>query len=38
LATAKIIIEKHRGSINLESEYGKGTAVIIKLPIGSIRR
>lgn len=34
LATAKIIIEKHKGSINLESEYGKGTAVIIKLPIG----
>lgn len=34
LATAKIIIEKHRGSVNLESEYGKGTAVIIKLPIG----
>lgn len=33
LATAKIIIEKHKGSINLESEYGKGTAVIIKLPI-----
>lgn len=34
LATAKIIIEKHKGSINLESEYGKGTAVIIKLPLG----
>lgn len=34
LATAKIIIEKHKGSINLESEYGKGTAVIVKLPAG----
>jgi signal transduction histidine kinase len=35
LATAKIIIEKHGGSINLESEYGKGAAVIIRLPIAA---
>ena len=35
LPTAKIIIEKHKGSINLESEYGKGAAVIIRLPIGA---
>ena len=35
LSTAKIIIEKHGGSINLESEYGNGAAVIIRLPIGA---
>lgn len=35
LATAKIIIERHKGGINIESEYGKGTAVIIKLPMGA---
>ena len=33
LATAKVVIEKHKGSIDIESEYGKGTTVIIKLPI-----
>ena len=35
LAMARIIIEGHRGTINLESEYGKGTSVIIKLPMGA---
>lgn len=34
LATAKIIIEKHKGAISVESEYGQGTTVIIRLPIG----
>lgn len=35
LATARIIIEGHGGSINLESEYGRGTQAIIKLPLKS---
>lgn len=34
LATAKIMIQGHHGSIEVESEYGQGTSVIIKLPIG----
>ena len=33
LAIAKEIVEAHNGSIDVESEYGKGTAVTIKLPI-----
>lgn len=35
LATAKIIIEKHKGAISVESEYGQGTTVIIRLPTGA---
>lgn len=27
------IIEAHNGNINIESKYGKGTEVIIKLPL-----
>jgi len=34
LATARIIVNEHRGSIDIESEYGKGTSVIIRLPVG----
>src|SRR3989344_283417 len=33
LAIAKEIIEKHKGSIKVESETGKGTAFVIQLPI-----
>lgn len=33
LATSKIIIEAHNGSIDIKSEINKGTNVIIKLPI-----
>lgn len=33
LAIAKEIVEAHNGSIDVESEYGKGTAVTIRLPI-----
>ena len=33
LAIAKEIVEAHQGSIAVESEYGKGTAVTIRLPI-----
>ena len=33
LATAKLIIEAHHGSIAVKSDYGKGTSVIIKLPL-----
>jgi signal transduction histidine kinase len=27
------IVDEHRGTINLESEVGVGTTVIIKLPV-----
>ena len=33
LAIAKEIVEAHNGSLDVESEYGKGTAVTIRLPI-----
>ena len=33
LAIAKEIVEAHNGSIDIESEYGKGTTVTIRLPI-----
>ena len=33
LATAKAFIESHGGAIDVESELGKGTTVIIRLPI-----
>lgn len=37
LATAKAIVERHKGSIDVESELGKGTQVTIRLPIGITR-
>ncbi len=33
LAIIRTIVEKHRGIINIESEAGKGTKVIIMLPV-----
>jgi PAS domain S-box-containing protein len=33
LATAKIIVEAHGGSINIKSDYGEGAAVIVSLPM-----
>ena len=33
LTIAKTIVDAHKGSINIESEIGKGTKFIIKLPI-----
>jgi len=33
LAIAQKIIDSHRGSIDVESEVGKGTTFIIKLPL-----
>ena len=33
LSIAKQIVEAHKGSINLESSYGEGTEVTIKLPL-----
>ncbi|GEM_PF-3414086 len=32
LATAQLLIESHDGTINIESEWGKGTTVGIRLP------
>ncbi|MDR0851558.1 MAG: cell wall metabolism sensor histidine kinase WalK [Clostridiales Family XIII bacterium] len=37
LAISKQIIEEHHGSIGIESEYGKGTKVIITLPLPQLR-
>ena len=33
LAIAKEIVEAHKGTISLDSEYGKGTTVTVNLPI-----
>jgi len=33
LAVAEEIIERHRGSLDIESEYGRGTTVTVTLPI-----
>jgi two-component system, NtrC family, sensor kinase len=36
LSISKGIIEKHNGSIDIESEPGRGTRVIIELPVGHL--
>lgn len=36
LTYCKRVIEAHGGSINLDSEQGEGTTVVIRLPVGSI--
>jgi len=36
LPTAKLIAEQHAGDITVESEVGKGTTFMIRLPIGGI--
>ena len=33
LATAQLLIEAHGGTINIESEWGKGTCVAMRLPV-----
>jgi signal transduction histidine kinase len=33
LSISKLVIEKHKGSIGFESEIGKGTTFVIKLPV-----
>lgn len=38
LATAKIIVEGHGGSIDIKSNYGEGTAVTVRLPEKSTRQ
>ena len=37
LYICKLLIDKHDGSIRLESKPGNGTAVFIKLPIGMVK-
>jgi two-component system NtrC family sensor kinase len=29
----RIIVERHKGKLNIESEEGKGTKIIVELPI-----
>jgi two-component system phosphate regulon sensor histidine kinase PhoR len=36
LAITRFIVEKHRGSIHLESEYGTGTIFKVKLPLKKV--
>ena len=38
LAICKTAVEEHDGSISIESEYGKGTAVTVHLPVGNETR
>ncbi|MCX5975420.1 MAG: ATP-binding protein, partial [Coprothermobacterota bacterium] len=35
LYTAKLIVEAHGGSIALHSELGKGTTIVVRLPLNS---
>jgi len=36
LALARsVIVDKHGGAITVDSEFGKGTAFMIRLPLGS---
>ena len=34
LAIVKQIIETHRGTVHAESEFGTGTTIVIRLPVG----
>jgi signal transduction histidine kinase len=36
LAITRFIIEKHGGAISLESEYGTGTIIKVKLPLKKV--
>lgn len=36
LATAKIIVQGHKGDVGIESEYGKGATVTVTLPLSDV--
>ncbi len=37
LAIVKQIIQSHRGTVHAESEVGKGTTIVIRLPVSQER-
>ncbi|EAQ30033.1 two-component signal transduction histidine kinase [Erythrobacter sp. NAP1] len=38
LAIVKHIVERHRGRLNIDSDLGKGTRVVVRLPVAKAKR